>query len=68
VPRVLRINAALYLFRSDFVRSRPDSWMAGRHAPLEIPDIRAFHIDGEEDFRMCELLLETHLVEVPWLE
>jgi N-acylneuraminate cytidylyltransferase len=67
VPRVLRINGALYLFRSDFLRTADQSWLSGRHLPLEIPELRAFHIDTEQDFDLCELVLESGLVTLPWL-
>jgi N-acylneuraminate cytidylyltransferase len=67
VPRVLRINAALYLFRVEFLRREREAWQNGRHRLLEIPDLRAFHIDTEEDFRVCELVLESGLVRLPWL-
>lgn len=67
VPRVLRINAALYLFRASFLRAPRETWLDGRHLALEIPDLRAFHIDTEDDFRLCELVVESGLVELPWL-
>lgn len=67
VPRVLRINAALYLFRTSFLRREHETWLNGRHRLLEIPELRAFHIDTEEDFRLCELVLESGLVRLPWL-
>jgi CMP-N,N'-diacetyllegionaminic acid synthase len=67
VPRVLRINAALYLFRSVFLRRETETWQNGRHLALQIPDARAFHIDSERDFRLCEVVLDAGLVELPWL-
>lgn len=67
VPRVLRINAALYLFRTEFLRRERETWMNGRHRILEIPELRAFHIDTEDDFAVCELVLERGLVRLPWL-
>jgi N-acylneuraminate cytidylyltransferase len=67
VPRVLRINAALYLFRADFLERERETWLAGRHLALEIPDLRAFHIDVEEDLRHAEALLASGLVSLPWL-
>jgi N-acylneuraminate cytidylyltransferase len=67
VPRVLRINAALYLWRADFVRTAGDSWSAGCHLPLEIPELRAFHIDSEQDLQLAELVLGSRLVALPWL-
>jgi CMP-N,N'-diacetyllegionaminic acid synthase len=68
LPRVLRINAALYLFRTTFLRRVQETWLNGRHLTLEIPEQRAFHIDSEHDFRLCELALEAGLVRVPWLD
>jgi len=67
VPRVLRINAALYLWRTGYIRSAPDEWLSPRHLALEIPDLRAFHIDSAEDLRLAELVLTTGLVALPWL-
>ena len=67
VPRVLRINAALYLFRTAFLRTEREAWQNGRHLVLEIPDLRAFHVDSEEDFRLMEAVLAAGLVRLPWL-
>jgi N-acylneuraminate cytidylyltransferase len=67
LPRVLRINAALYLFRTDFLRRERETWLNGRHLPLEIPELRAFHIDTEDDLKLCELVIESGLVTLPWI-
>lgn len=67
VPRVLRINAALYLFRASFLRGETETWMNGRHLILEIPEARAFHIDSEGDLELAELELAHGLVQLPWL-
>lgn len=67
VPRVLRVNAALYLFRTEFLRREQHSWQNGRHRVLEIPELRAFHLDSEDDFALSELVLANGLVELPWL-
>jgi CMP-N-acetylneuraminic acid synthetase len=67
VPRVLRINAALYLFRASFLRGERETWLAGRHLTLEIPELRAFHIDSAEDLEVAELVVENGLVAFPWL-
>jgi CMP-N,N'-diacetyllegionaminic acid synthase len=67
VPRVFRINACLYLFRTEFLRRERETWLNGRHLMLEVPDLRAFHIDEEDDFRLCELVLREGLVRLPWL-
>jgi CMP-N-acetylneuraminic acid synthetase len=68
LPRVLRINAALYLWRTEFLLREKETWLNGRHVPLEIPELRAFHIDTEEDLRLCELVLDSGMVELPWLD
>lgn len=67
LPRVLRINAALYLFRASFLRHEAETWMNGRHLILEIPEARAFHIDSEGDLELAELKLSHGLVQLPWL-
>jgi N-acylneuraminate cytidylyltransferase len=67
LPRVFRINAALYLFRTAFLRAERETWMNGRHLMLEIPEERAFHIDSERDLRACERALADGEVVLPWL-
>jgi CMP-N,N'-diacetyllegionaminic acid synthase len=67
VPRVFRINGALYVWRAAFVRSVPQSWRAsGKHLTCEIPELRAMSIDTLEEFRHAELLVESGLVNLPW--
>lgn len=68
LPRILRINAALYLFRSEFLRGERETWLGGRHLPLEIPDVRAFHIDSAEDLEVAEALIRCGVVSLPWLD
>ncbi|MEP6651749.1 MAG: acylneuraminate cytidylyltransferase family protein [Myxococcales bacterium] len=69
VPRFFRINGALYVWRSDFVRPSPADWRAtGRHRMLEIPEQRAFSIDNQEEFTLLELVLEHGIVKLPWLK
>jgi len=67
VPRVLRINAALYLFRASFLLEAGESWLDGRHLALEIPERRAVHIDDEADLWLFGALLEAGMVTLPWL-
>jgi CMP-N,N'-diacetyllegionaminic acid synthase len=67
LPRVLRINAALYLFRTAFLHGESESWLNGRHLPLEIPDVRAFHLDEPVDFTVAEALIGDGVVRLPWL-
>ena len=67
VKRFLRINGALYLWRTSFLRDAPNSWLsAGKHLLLEMPEERACSIDDEFQFKLAELLLVHGLVEVPW--
>jgi N-acylneuraminate cytidylyltransferase len=69
VPRFFRINGALYLWRSDFVRPGPTDWRAtGRHRMLEIPEERAFSIDTQQEFALLELVLQHGIVRLPWVK
>ena len=67
VPRVLRINAALYAWRTAFVRGGSPTWLEGRNLLYEIPELRAAHVDSLEDFTLLELLVREGLIELPWL-
>ena len=67
VPRVFRINGALYIWRSAFVRSASDSWRAGRHLTYEIPESRAMSIDSLEEFQRAESLVRSGLIRLPWI-
>jgi CMP-N,N'-diacetyllegionaminic acid synthase len=66
VPRVLRINGALYLWRTPFVRAHDDAGSA-RLVGLEIPERRAIDIDTADDLELAELLVSEGLVRLPWL-
>lgn len=67
VPRVLRINASIYIWRTAFVRPERDTWMGGRHLLFEIPEARAVHIDDADDLSRCEALVAAGLLELPSL-
>lgn len=68
VPRFLRINGALYLWRRDFLVNAPSDWLRdSRHLMLEIPEERALSIDTLYEFRLAELMMEHGLVQLPWL-
>lgn len=67
VPRVLRINAALYAWRTAFVRSESGSWLEGRNLLYEIPELRSVHVDSQEDLQLLELLVRERMIELPWL-
>lgn len=64
VPRVFRINGALYLWRSDFVRS-VDNWRDGRLLMCEIPESRAVNIDTLADFQSAERAVAEGRIVLP---
>ena len=65
VPTFYRINGSLYLWRRGFVQG--GTWPEGNHRMLEIPEVRAFSIDDEYEFRLAELVTSSGLVSLPWL-
>lgn len=68
VPRFLRINGALYLWRADFVRHAPEGWFdAGLHVGVPMPESRAYSIDDIDEFQQLEALILAGLVQLPWL-
>ena len=68
VPRVLRINGALYIWRAEFVRKERSSWRSeGRHLMYEIPERRAMSIDHMFEFQRAELMVTAGLISFPWL-
>ena len=69
VPRVLRINGSLYIWRAKYVETRVgEQWLGGRYIGWEIPERRAIHIDTLEDIELAELLIAEGIVSLPWLE
>ncbi len=67
-PVVYRINGSLYIWRTLFVRSRPEEWrQAGRHVLYEIPERRAMSIDTEDEFTRAEMLVNAGFIRFPWL-
>lgn len=65
LPRVYRINGALYLWRSAFVRDA-DDWRTGRLLKHEIPEARAIDIDSLEQFEDVDWRLRTKRMNFPW--
>ncbi len=68
VPRVLRINAALYIWRTAFVRTESQTWLSGRHLLYEIPEARALHIDEPYELELAEAAIASGVLRLPWLE
>lgn len=67
VPTVYRINGALYVWRSEFVRREQANWRVGRHLAYETPDLSSMSIDTLEDFQKAELLVKGGMITLEWL-
>ena len=67
VPSVYRINGALYIWRTPFVRKHENSWREGKHLIYEIPESRAMSIDTIEQFAKAEALVRAGLIKLPSL-
>jgi CMP-N-acetylneuraminic acid synthetase len=68
VPKVYRINASLYFWRTKFIRASSGNWRAdGRHLLYEVPEDRAVHIDTIEEFERAELMIREGFIKLPWL-
>lgn len=68
VPDVYRINASLYIWKTDFVRRCEKNWREeGKHLLFEIPEARAIHIDDLHEFEVAELLIKRNFLSLPWI-
>jgi CMP-N,N'-diacetyllegionaminic acid synthase len=67
VPKFLRINGSLYLWRRDFALRPSGNWAEGKLLPLEIPEERALSIDDRHEFEMAKLMLDHGLLKLPWV-
>jgi N-acylneuraminate cytidylyltransferase len=66
--RYLRVNGNFYVWRAAFVRRMESSWLdEGVHGMVEIPELRAFAIDYEEELQVLRALVAQGLVRLPWL-
>jgi N-acylneuraminate cytidylyltransferase len=69
VPTVFRINGALYVWTSEFVRTTQGHWREeGRLLAYEIPDAAAIAIDTLDEFNRAELFVKSGFVRLPWLD
>lgn len=67
--RYLRVNGNFYVWRAAFVRRLETSWLdEGVHGMVEIPELRAFAIDYEEELEVLRALVAQGLVRLPWLD
>lgn len=68
VDRFLRINGSFYVWRADFIRRLDKSWFdEGVHGSIEIPELHAFSIDDEREFRLVEAVVRAGLAPLPGL-
>lgn len=69
VPTVYRINASLYIWKTEFIMRCEQSWREeGQHLLYEIPESRAIHIDDLREFEVAELLVKKNLISLPWMQ
>jgi N-acylneuraminate cytidylyltransferase len=68
VAPVYRINALLYLWKCDYIRSAEKlDFGEAPHLLWKVPEQRAVHIDELHDFELGELLVTNGIVRLPWL-
>lgn len=67
VPKTFRINAALYIWRRDFLLRVEKNWLNGSFLMHEIPEFRAIHIDDIHEFNKAEALIISGLLHFPWI-
>ena len=53
------MNASIYFYQRDFLKTNPQSIWDGRAQLFEMPDDSAFDIDEERDFVVVEALLKA---------
>ncbi len=69
VPKFLRINGSLYLWRRLFILRSSAQWSRdGKHKVIEMPREYSFSIDDEYEFRIADFVFSTRLINVPWLK
>jgi CMP-N,N'-diacetyllegionaminic acid synthase len=69
VPAVYRINGALYVWRTVFVRQEERGWRPfGKHLLYEIPERRAISIDDLQQFEQAEAMVRSGHIQFPWLK
>ena len=69
VPSVYRINGALYLWRTGYLRKQTMSWREGGNLLMyEVPEIRSMSFDNLEEFERAEVMVNNGLIKLPWLQ
>ena len=68
VPTVYRVNGSLYIWRSEFMHREEFSWrVTDRHLMFEIPEFRAMSFDTLQEFQRAELMVQSGMINFPWL-
>lgn len=69
VPSVYRINGALYLWHTEYLRKQTISWRTGGNLMMyEIPEILSMSFDNLDEFTRAEVMVKNGLIDLPWLE
>ena len=66
LPKTYFINGLVYVFRRNFLKTTKD-WTQGRIRLLPTPTERVVNIDTLQEFKIAEVLLESGLINLPWL-
>lgn len=65
VPRLLRMNSLLYVWRMDFIEVCKSYWLeSGLHGSYVTPEWRSLSIDTEMDFRMAETIAKSSFFDL----
>jgi len=51
-------NGAIYISTTDFIRTHRGQWLGGKIGIYVMPELRSFEIDTQEDFWLCERIIE----------
>lgn len=63
-----RVNGNFFVWRLDYAANLPNAWLhAGTYGGSTIPQELAYTIDTPTDFEVVRAIMETGLVELPWL-
>jgi CMP-N,N'-diacetyllegionaminic acid synthase len=68
VPTVYKINGALYIWRREFLAREDSNWRKGKHLAYETPELLSMSIDTLEDFQKAELLVNSGMINLEWLD
>lgn len=61
------VNGCVYVWRTRFVSAHEGHWLDGVLLPLVTPEERSVSVDTDDDLVLCEALLASGRVSLPWL-